>query len=288
MQYWQFLASYQKADFLKLMRDLNSGFASQMSDTDFFLTDPMTKSEVCNPGNQWNLVNTTGTIAHLVRPNNTLSAEIDIGAQATVIRKDDHGNVIEDKDDLIKCSKYSNGVQVGNSDPNIGKAINDLPRKGASLTIAEPVALYILNFDTSNFQLDIHSTSDHALPDPKDLKPIERSEEVFQWQRGDISAKHGLRIKIEIPKDRLDKYGKPLPVSNIYDTRTKRHIRYGAQFADYFTMGISAMGVKGKAANPEKCYRPSTKGAASVKPSCAEFDGFAHPGFAGARGSSRA
>ena len=92
----------------------------------------------------------------------------------------------------------------------------------------------------------------------------------------------------EVPKDRLDKHGKPLLVSNIYDIRPKRHIKYGAQFADYFTMGISAMGVKGKAASPEKCYQPSTKAAASVKPSCAEFDGFAHPGFVGAPGSSRA
>ena len=88
-----------------------------MSDSDFFLTDPMTNSEVYNPGNQWNLVSTTGTIAHLVRPNNTLSAEIDIGAQAMVIRKDDQGNVIEDKDDLNNCSKYGNAGR--NSDPSV-------------------------------------------------------------------------------------------------------------------------------------------------------------------------
>ncbi|KAE8399527.1 hypothetical protein BDV37DRAFT_287549 [Aspergillus pseudonomiae] len=254
----------EKGDFLKLIRDLNSGFASQMSDSDFFLTDPMTNSEVYNPGNQWNLVSTTGTIAHLVWPNNTLSAEIDIGAQAMVIRKDDQGNVIEDKDDLNNCSKYGNPGR--NSDPSIGKAINGLGRKGASLIVAEPAALDIRNFDTGNFQFDINSTSDHALPDPKDLKPIERPKEVFQWQRGDISTKHGLQIQ----------------------TRPKRHIKYGDRFADYLTMGISAMGVKGKAASPEKCYQPSTKAAASVKPSCAEFDGFAHPGFVGAPGSSRA
>ncbi|KNG87654.1 hypothetical protein ANOM_004148 [Aspergillus nomiae NRRL 13137] len=262
-EYWQLLASFQKGDFLKLTRDFNSGFTSQMSDSDFFLTDPMTKNEVYNPGNQWNLLSITGTIAHLIQAKNTLSAGIDIGVQARVIRKDDQGNVIEDKDDLINCSKYGNPGR--NSDPTIGKAINDLACKGASLTVAEPAALYIRNFDTRNFQFH-----------------------VFQWQRGDISTKHGLRIKFEVPKDRLDKHGKPLLVSNIYDTRTKWHIKYGAQFADYFTMGISAMGVKGKAANPEKCYQPSTKAAASVKPSCAEFDGFAHPGFAGAPGPSRA
>ncbi|KAJ6078670.1 hypothetical protein N7467_008423 [Penicillium canescens] len=282
-EYWQFLASCQKADFLKLMKDLNSGFASDMVDSDFFLKDYETGNEVYNPANVWNLLSTTGVIAHLIQPNNTLSAEVDIAAQATVIRKNDKNKTITDADELINCSKYGNPGR--NSDPSIGAAINSLARDGASLTVAEPVALYIRDFDTRSFKFDMNGTNDGA---PTDLKDIENPDKVFQWQRGNIKARAGLRIKIEVPKGLKDNNKQPLLVSHIYDTNKKLHIKYGAQFADYFTMGVSAMGIDGTTAQPQNCYDPSSQTAGSVKPSCAEFDGFAHPGLAGAPGSSRA
>ncbi|KAI9370724.1 hypothetical protein BJX61DRAFT_544354 [Aspergillus egyptiacus] len=259
-EYWQFLASSQKAEFLKKMKDLNSDFAADMSDNDFFLTDPVTKTQVYNPANIWNLLTTTGSIAHLIQPNNTLSAEIDIGAQATVIRKDDQGQKITDGNKLIQCSKYGNPGR--HSDPKIGATVN------------------------SSFMYDINGTSDDQTPE---LVKIENPEEVFCCQRGDIKAHRGLRIKVEVPKGKKDKHGNQLLVSNIYDTAKNRHIKYGAQFADYITMAINAAGIKGgEAAVPEKCYQPPSQTTASMKPSCAEFDGFAHPGFAGAPGSSRA
>lgn len=99
------------------MKSLNSEFAGDMTDSDFFLKDYETGHQVYNPANLWNLLSTTGSIAHLIQPNNTLSAEIDIGAQATVIRKNDQGKEITDKDELINCSKYGNPGR--NSDPNV-------------------------------------------------------------------------------------------------------------------------------------------------------------------------
>ncbi|KAJ5086935.1 hypothetical protein NUU61_008242 [Penicillium alfredii] len=298
-EYWQFLASAQKPDFIKLMRSLNSGFDKEMDNRDFFLKDHVSGNEVYNPANPWNLLSTTGTIAHLIQPNNTLSAEIDIAAQATVIRKDDKGRTIEDKDDLIKCSKYGNRGR--NSDPRvsnlvgrffqgtdiiqIGAGINFFARKGASLTVADPVAIYIHDFDKSNFKFDINSTTDgQAL----NLQDIEEPDRVFQWQRGDITKNQGLRIKIEVPKDlkQKNKDGEPLLVSNIYDTLNKKHIRYGAQFARYFTMSVSAVAIPGKTAEAQPCYR--TSAAAGEKAPCAEFDGFPHPGISGTPGSSRA
>jgi hypothetical protein len=99
------------------MKDLNSGFASDMVDSDFFLKDYETGNEVYNPANVWNLLSTTGAIAHLIQPNNTLSAEVDIAAQATVIRKNDKGKIITDADELINCSKYGNPGR--NSDPSV-------------------------------------------------------------------------------------------------------------------------------------------------------------------------
>jgi hypothetical protein len=86
-----------------------------MDASDFFVKNPETGCEVYNPSNYWNLLSTNGSIVHLVQPNNTLSAEIDIAAQATVIRKDDAGRIITNPDTLINCSKYGNPGR--NSDP---------------------------------------------------------------------------------------------------------------------------------------------------------------------------
>lgn len=88
-----------------------------MTDTDFFLVDANTQASVYNPNNYWNQLTTTGTIIHLIQPNNTLGAEIDIAAQATVIRKDSSGKTITDANQLILCSRYGNPGR--NSDPTV-------------------------------------------------------------------------------------------------------------------------------------------------------------------------
>jgi hypothetical protein len=86
------------------VKQLNPDFANQMNMADFFITDPKTGTAVYNPNNYWNNWTKTGSIIHLCQPNNTLSAEIDIAAQATVLRKDEDGNLITDPDQLIECS----------------------------------------------------------------------------------------------------------------------------------------------------------------------------------------
>ena len=73
-----------------------------------------------NPYNQYNFTTTTGTIAHLIHPSNTLSAEIDIAAQATVIRKGPDGQTITNNDQLVNCSQYGNSGR--NSDPTVSNA----------------------------------------------------------------------------------------------------------------------------------------------------------------------
>ena len=118
-KYWQVLTSYQKADAINLIRTLNAPLSSAMQDKDFFLIDPATGNEVYNPQNYWNDLTTTGTITHLIHPSNTLSAEIDIAAQSTVIRKNPSGNVITDPQLLIHCSKYGNPGR--NSDPTVSE-----------------------------------------------------------------------------------------------------------------------------------------------------------------------
>lgn len=101
------------------MNNLNN--MSKEDEKVFFLApydDPENRSKwVYHPYNPYNLRTDTGTIIHLTAPDNTLSAEIDIVAQATVIRQDAQGKIVTNADQLIKCSKYGNPYR--NSDPGV-------------------------------------------------------------------------------------------------------------------------------------------------------------------------
>ena len=103
---------------------MNAPLSSEMNDDDFFLVDPATGDKIYNPQNYWNDLTTNGTITHLIHPSNTLSAEVDIAAQSTVIRKDSSGNVITDPDQLIRCSQYGNPGR--NSDPTVSDRLSKL------------------------------------------------------------------------------------------------------------------------------------------------------------------
>ena len=61
----------------------------------------------------------------------------------------------------------------------------------------------------------------------------------------------GLRLQIKAPAGAKADNGNLLTVSDIYDTNTSFYIRYGAQFADYIKMSVSAVVADGKAADPE-------------------------------------
>ncbi|KAK3312167.1 hypothetical protein B0H66DRAFT_525165 [Apodospora peruviana] len=227
-EYWEF--------------SLNPLFEASMKPTDWFGPDG---SYV--PSNKWNNSTTTGSIMHLVQPNNTLSAEIDIAAQGTVIRKDDHGKIITDKVKLINCSAY--GQPERNSDPTIGILVNNLARQGASVSIANPVAIYIHSFNTATFQLDIEGTGQNMVDVP---------DGTIRWQRGNITKNAGLRLQIEIPDGIVgtgeNNKGRQLTVSDIVDTKNGQNIMYGAQFADYITMTVKGVAISGGSpAEPMSC-----------------------------------
>lgn len=90
-----------------------------MRESDLYLVNdvPDPKVAVCNTNNRWNDSTETGSIAHLIQRNNTLSAEIDIAGQSTVIRKDPNGNTVTNEAKLILCSQY--GSAGRNSDPSV-------------------------------------------------------------------------------------------------------------------------------------------------------------------------
>ncbi|KAH8427107.1 uncharacterized protein LDX57_004824 [Aspergillus melleus] len=231
-EYWSFLGDAQPDKILQLYRELNSDAADQIREDDLFLTNSQDQTKrVYDPRNIWNYTTDQGTIAHLIQPANTLSAEIDIAAQATVIRKRDDTDPITDKNDLIHCSKYGNPYR--HSDPFIGSEINGLARDGKTISIADPVALYISNFEDKFFKLDKHGAESST----EDL--VDLPSGTIRYERG--SKGSYLRVRIQIP-DRTfgtgPKEGKQLTVTDIYDTSTDQYIYYGAQFADHITMCV--------------------------------------------------
>lgn len=106
---------------IPLVKELNKGVANfdrNFAPDDLFNSDSRQGVRVYNSRNTWNWSTTTGTILHLAQVNNTLGAQVDIAAQATVIRKDVDDEVITDQTQLIECSGY--GDRDRNSDPMVG------------------------------------------------------------------------------------------------------------------------------------------------------------------------
>ncbi|KAK7426016.1 hypothetical protein QQZ08_007464 [Neonectria magnoliae] len=263
--YWQFLAENDPDKMLALYKKNNPEFADKMQ-----LKDMLDKKGNYNPYNKWNGVEETtpgnpyvlttvnpGCIMHLAQPNNTLGAEVDIAAQGTVIRKDKDGNVITDKVKLCNCSKY--GQATRNSDPQIGASINGLARGGNKISIADPVGIYMTQFDSSNFMLDADGTGDNLQPVP---------DGTFTWVRGKIDKHMGLRLHIEVPQGVLgtgDSEGQQLTVSDLVDTTNNQNVNYGAQFADYLHMvvnGVTISGGSATEAQPCPCKKASVNASA--------------------------
>jgi hypothetical protein len=131
-----------------------------------------------NPYNKWN---TTHGIVHLGAPPNSLTAEVQLGADATVLRKDSLGRLLVEAEALICCAGY--GGPDRNSDPTIGATINALARAGAYITIKNPVGLYMDHIDLSGWRA----------PNDADVSKCVRTERGAQ---GMIE-----RMVVEVPKE---------------------------------------------------------------------------------------
>ncbi|MBE3650936.1 hypothetical protein [Paenibacillus polymyxa] len=162
-----------------------------------------------NPNNKWN---TTHGAMHLNQPNNTLNAEINIAARSTVLRKDQNGQMIDEATALVNCSKF--GVPERFSDPTIGIQVNRLAQQGFSITLLDPIGLYISDLDTSGFDANGH--------DPKQFWTILRG------KKGQI-----LRAVYEVPSSMGFKVGDI--------TIGGRSIEYGGQIAENITMKLTGV-----------------------------------------------
>jgi hypothetical protein len=164
--------------------------------------------------NIYNKWNTTHGILHLCAPPNSLTAEIQLGADATVLYLGKDKRVVE-PDALICCAAY--GGPDRNSDPTIGAAVNALARLGAYVALKNPVGLYMDHIDLAGW----------AAPDGG---PVTDCVRIVRGVPGMIE-----RLVVEVPKER------GFTVSDM--TIGGEPILYGGQIAECITVhlvGIAA------------------------------------------------
>jgi hypothetical protein len=101
--------------------------------------------------NIYNKWNTTHGIAHLNSPPNSLRAEIQLGADASIRYNDDRGRLLVEPEALVCYGAY--GGPNRNSDPTIGSSVNALARLGAYVTLRNPVGLYMDHIDLSGWEV---------------------------------------------------------------------------------------------------------------------------------------
>lgn len=180
---------------------------------DVSLTDLLNPDGTYNPNNKWN---TTHGAMHLIQPNNTLFAEINIAARATILRKDAHGEMINEPTALINCSRFGEAQRF--SDPTIGFQVNKLAQQGLMITLQNPVGLYISDLDTSGFEA----------PDGSDPAQYWT---ILRGQKGQV-----LRAVYEVPTSANFKVGDM--------TIDGRPIEFGGQIAESITMKLTGVASK--------------------------------------------
>jgi hypothetical protein len=165
--------------------------------------------------NAYNKWNTTHGIMHLCSPPNTLSAEIQLGGDASVIYMDDHNRLLVEPDVLV-CSTGFGGPDR-NSDPTIGGTVNALARFGARTTLANPVGLYMDHIDLAGWRV----------PDGGSIT------ELVKVVRGSLDAIE--RLEVEVPA------GRGFTLSDV--TIGGEPIRFGGQIAECITVKLVAIAI---------------------------------------------
>jgi hypothetical protein len=229
-EYWQFLAATNPQKVVELYRQhVDPGVQA----SDLF---PHGKYVARN---KWNNSPTQGAM-HLVQRNNTLGAEIELAAAATLVRES-AGQVLTGEQELIACGSY--GQAERNSDPHIGAQVNELARAKASITLANPVGLYIEALSVAGWE-----TPDGS--DPLDCWSIVRG-----------TKEKALRAVFAVPA------GKSFVVGDIKINGS--NIEFGAQMADFITIKLTGLATRFGASDvaPVGCVQ----GAAMIRAAAANL-----------------
>lgn len=205
-EYWSFLANTTPDRAVELYRKFIS---PDVKKEDLFLSNGR-----YNPRNKWNATTVNGAM-HLIQPNNTLSAEIELAAGASVVRVVG-GEELTGEQELIRCGQYG-GVER-HSDPHIGAMVNSLTRQKADVTLANPVGLYFASLDTAGWKT----------PDDSDPKSY------WKYIRG--TEDKPVRAVYEVSKERNFVVG---------DIKIQgKAIEYGAQITDFINMKLTGIGTQ--------------------------------------------
>ena len=133
-----------------------------LTDSQGFVTDPANGNQrVYNPLNKWNrgtqTLPTSGGAMHLTSSPNTLGAEYDLAAAATMPRVSGTGQPITSSQPLICCAKY--GRPGRHSDPTIGVSVNATVNDGSGnqvlATLTNPPGLYMQTPDWTLFSSNV-------------------------------------------------------------------------------------------------------------------------------------
>ncbi|XP_033626720.1 uncharacterized protein LOC117289624 isoform X2 [Asterias rubens] len=170
-EYWDLLFQWEPETCLALYQQYIS---ADVKMEDLYTVNDEGKKEY-NSYNKWN---TTDGCMHLNCPPNSLSAEIRLAGDASIIRQK-NDQIITDSQELINCSKY--GRPDRNSDPKIGSVCNTLCREGKRITVGNPVCLFIANVKNGGWRT----------PD---------GEDAFKYMKLVRGTKEqGLRYSLEVP-----------------------------------------------------------------------------------------
>jgi hypothetical protein len=141
-QYFQILAETDQQKLLSIYKDIvDPAFRDQVTMQD------LVEGRAYLPENRWN---TDHGAVHLIQPNNSLYAEVMIAAQACILRKREDGTPITDANELIECALY--GAPGRASDPRIGAVVNEKARDGYSISLQNPVALYMTRWSSQGWK----------------------------------------------------------------------------------------------------------------------------------------
>jgi len=206
------------------------------------VVDPATGLPAYNPLNAWNngtqSTSEYGGAMHLTSSPNTLGAEFDLAAAATIPRVDAQGNPIISALDLVCCAKY--GRAGRHSDPTIGQNVNSVVNssglQGVYATLTDPPGLYMQTPDFSGYVTPDGTDASHfwtvnrgQLKDPSNPNDIDRI----------------LHATFAVPPS----YG--YTVSDIQIGGANQQIKYGSQIAATITMALSATGFASGGANQQ-------------------------------------
>jgi hypothetical protein len=165
-------------------------------------------------GNKWN----DDHCVHLQQPANTLGAQIDIAARASVVRRDPTGTLISNIKTLIGCDGF--GDPDRQSDPKIGDDVNKLARENRFLTLENPVGLYMTELDTTGWKT----------PDKTDAQKFWK---VLKGKESKDKSKNMIvRAEFAVPA------GKKYTVSDIEIGGVP--IEFGGQIAEHVKMRLGA------------------------------------------------